>query len=306
MILGLDIGGTNTRFALTDENGSLFTACRVMESAVFANAENPFQKLASILKEYIIEAGSPPVEIISAGVPATVSKDFRTVFCAPNLKNAAGKPVFDGLPVADLLSAEMGIPVLVNKDVNNLLACDMVLNHLNGTVVGCYIGTGFGTSVCIDGRFVYGKNGFAMDVGHVSILGQDGLCGCGKMGCVETFASGTALNRLRREYYPNIPGEELFLHHSSDPPISAFVEGCAQLPAFLITCFDPDFVILGGGVLEMPGFPKERLKDFILHYTGRAVASDPPHFIEDTRCPERGVIGAACFAKSFYKEERRI
>ncbi|MBQ5522128.1 MAG: ROK family protein [Oscillospiraceae bacterium] len=300
MILGLDIGGTNTRFALTDEDGSLFTACRVIKSAQFADAERPFQKLASILKEYIQQAGSPSVEMISAGVPATVSKDFRTVFCAPNLKSVEGKPVFDGLPVADLLSAEMGIPVLVNKDVNNLLACDMVLNHLAGTVVGCYIGTGFGTSVCIDGRFVYGKNGFAMDVGHVSILGQRGICGCGKEGCIETFASGSALNRLRREYYQEVPGEELFLRHASDSPVSAFVEACAQLPAFLLTCFDPDYVVLGGGVLEMPGFPMEKLKDLILHYTGKAVASDPPCFIEDARCPERGVIGAACFARAYY------
>ena len=299
MILGLDIGGTNTRFGLVGEDFSLSAPCRVMKSAEFACAENPFRKLAAILKEYLSIAGFPLPEMISAGVPATVYRDFNTVFCAPNLKNAEGEPVFDNLPVGDLL-AEMGIPVVVNKDVNNLLACDMMENRLSGTIVGCYIGTGFGTSVCIDGRFVYGKNGFAMDAGHVSIYGQKGICGCGKAGCVETIASGAALNRLRIKYYPEVSAEELFLNHASEPVLADFVEACAQLPAILLTCFDPDAVILGGGVLEMPGFPKEQLKERILSYTGRAVASEPPRFLNAPYSPERGVIGAACFAKSFY------
>ncbi len=300
--LGVDIGGTNTRIGIVTDSLELLFPCRIIKSQSFAWTQNPVEALADLLKTYIRECmelgtGETHMEVCAAAVsvPASVSSDFCTVYEAPNLKNKAGRPIFDNMPLGRELQRRMGIPVYIDKDVNFLLRHDIQANGLKGIVVGCYIGTGLGSAVSIDGKMLYGRHGYAMDCGHLPLFHEQGICGCGKAGCVETVTSGAALSRLKEKYYPDTPFAELFTRHKEEKPLQTFVRDMAYTPAALLTVFDPDALILGGGVIEMDQFPRRELENEILALTEKAIASSHPPIYYAERKPERGVIGGALF-----------
>ncbi len=314
MILGVDMGGTNTRIGLVSESFQLACPCRVVSSREFAWDPQPVRKLGRILMDYLTdclvslrrepEYAHSLVSMIAISAPASVSNDFCTIYQAPNLKDASGIPIFDGVALGSLLERETGIPVCVNKDVNYLLYYDRMKFQLGGTVVGCYIGTGFGSAVSIDGKMLYGAHGFAMDCGHLPLFHREELCGCGKQGCVETASSGIVLGRIREQYYPETPFAKLFTEHRREQPLTEFIQNCAYAPATLLSVFDPDALVLGGGVIEMENFPRDLLEQEILKLTERAIAEQKPKFCYAEHLPERGVIGAACFAAEIERERR--
>ena len=300
MILGIDMGGTNTRIGLVDEAMRLIGTCSIIPSSSFAEAQEPMDAFWDQIQSYMIRVGVRPDEIrlISVGVPASVCADLRTIFCAPNLKDAAGRLIFEKYPFADLLEQRSHIPVLVNKDVNNLLCYDIHANSLEGIVAGCYIGTGVGGAVSIDGEILLGRDGVAMDIGHLPLFHGHKHCGCGKRGCAETEIAGVSFLRLVGRCYPGEDPATVFLQHCGDPVIEGYVRDCAHVPAILATVFNPSAMVLGGGVLEMDNFPRQMLEAEIITAAANAVSDNPPRFVYADRLPERGIIGAALFAKT--------
>ena len=303
-ILGMDIGGTHTRLGLVDAEGRLLYPCALADSRLLCGDEGPVSGIGSMIRSYLEQYGNPQMDAVSIGVPASVHDDFATVFCAPNLMNASGKHVLEETDLAAGLQKALGLPVLVNKDVNNLLYYDLAANGLTGITAACYIGTGLGTAVSMHGEVFYGAHGFAMDLGHMPLFHCMDPCSCGKTGCVESRISGTALLRLKNRYYPDTEIGELFAEHGTEEPLQAFVRDCAYLPAVLATVFDPDAIVLGGGVIEMNRFPRELMEQAVREQTGNAAASKPMHFVYAEKLAERGVIGAAVFAEKWFEEKR--
>lgn len=292
-ILGIDIGGTNLRIGLVDRGLGLPFGCEKLPSSRICGPEGPAAGLERLIAGFCAGRGIPGVDGVAIGIPGAVSRGGRVVYCTPNLYGADGRHLMEQLPLAEQLEQRLGIPVWVDKDVNNLLRWDVVRFGLKGTVAGCYIGTGLGGAIWQEGRILTGKDGVAMDAGHIPLFGSTRRCGCGKLGCAEAEASGVALERLREAEYPAETLDDLFRLHSQEPPVDRFLTACAQVPAILATVFNPDALVLGGGVVENRCFPQAAFRERILALTGRAVADREMDIRFSRPGPENGVLGAA-------------
>lgn len=298
VIIGIDLGGTNLRIGAVTQKNDLIAPV-VMKSAVVAYAEKPVEKLCEIIANYMKENRIEIVDAISIGVPSSVENDKETVICTTNIRNQNGEAVFSHTNIAKEIKAYFKVPVYVNNDVNNIMMYDIEANHLEEKkiVVGIYIGTGVGASVVIDGRPLEGKNGAELDLGHMPFFGGKIPCSCGKLGCCECYASGWRLQQIRKEYYPDTQIQDMFTLHREEAPVKEFVRACAHVYAVMATIFNPDTMIIGGGIPEMADFPKEEFEKAVGEAVGRDVMQYGFDYVYSEEFVGKGVIGAAVFAR---------
>ncbi len=298
VIIGIDLGGTHMRIGTVTKENELI-APLVVDSQQIAEAENPVGKICEIIEDYMRQNAIQNVEAISMGVPSSVENDKETVICTTNIRNRSGEAVFSHMNVARKIREYFQVPAFVNNDINNILLYDVITNHLEKQkmVVGIYIGTGVGASVLMDGKFLEGKNGAELDVGHLPYYGGNIPCSCGKIGCCECYASGWRLQQIREEFYPDTDIQDLFILHGEEEPLREFIHSCANVCAIMTTIFNPDTLIIGGGVIEMAGFPRERFEREVNENTGKDVMYYGFDYLYSQSFVGRGVIGAAMFAR---------
>lgn len=289
-VLGIDIGGTNLRMGIVDN------ACRmkVFErvSAKEKLADQPISNLINLSRDFLNRTGmAGGIEGIAVGIPAAVSQDHSFVYSVPNLQ--VEENVDWGRPFAKA----MGVPVFVDRDVNYIVIHDIIDKNLDPdhsrTVLGFYLGTGLGNAVYINGKLYFGKHGMAGELGHIPLYGVDEMCTCGLQSCVETRVSGRYLEAMTAREFPDCYIADVFLKHGDDPRLLKFVHDTALPIATEITLLDPDYIILGGGVISMPGFPVNMLKEKITQMVRRPLPAADLHFIVDADCHEKGVLGGA-------------
>ena len=289
VVLGLDIGGTNFRMGLVD---STLTPHRVEVSSSRAlfEREDPLAALAERVRTYLTDApvGLAPT-MVCAGLPAVLDRDRRRVLSATNF------PGMEGRDVVAYLSEALGLPVTIEHDAYYLLAYDMMRLGLKneGTVMGCYFGTGLGNAVFINGRPYIGKNGVACELGHMPVPLSDKPCSCGNQGCIEMYSCGKALENLARENYPDEPIGSLFATHPDGVALGNFVRYMAAAVATEVNILDPDHVLLGGGIVQMEGFPREAFCEAILANTRKPYPAQNLSLFFAKDAPENGIIGAA-------------
>ena len=122
-----------------------------------------------------------------------------TIEFAPNLAWGHNGIV----PLADMFSKELGIPVALTNDANAAAIGEMTYGVARGmkNFIDITLGTGVGSGIVIDGKVVYGCDGFAGELGHVIMRRENGrLCGCGRHGCLEAYCSATGVARTAREF----------------------------------------------------------------------------------------------------------
>lgn len=296
-IIGIDLGGTNLRIGAVQEDYSV-VHLRKIKSNRISRALDPMTELILIIEEYVKENQVSEIQAISIGVPSSVANDKKTVICTTNIRDAKGEPVFVNKNIADKLERHFKVPVHINNDTNNILLYDVMKNHLNAdsVIVGIYVGTGVGAAVLMNGQMLDGKDGAALDLGHIPYYQGEVVCNCGKKGCCECYASGWRLQEIRQQYFPDTKIKELFVKHGQEKPLKQFISACAHVFAIMATIFNPEVMVVGGGVMEMPGFPKEEFERAVNEATGRDVMSYGFRYVysEDIDC--KGVIGAALFA----------
>lgn len=288
VILGMDIGGTNLRSGFVDERFEL-TDFRITSSQTICGGNAP-EKLAAYIRGRIAENREKPVAV-SIGFPSTLDKDRKRLLSTPNLEG------LNNLDMVAQLEQALGLPVYIDRDVNLLFYCDCYAHHLTGNVmIGCYVGTGFGNVIALDGEILVGKNGVAAELGHIPVRGLKQDCPCGNEGCVEMIASGKALIALQENHYPGESFVDIFARHAKDEPIRAFINDLALPIATEINILDPDEIILGGGVLQMEGFPKDALEAAIRSHTRKPYPEAALSFHYSGEKQENGVIGAGILA----------
>lgn len=299
-VIGIDLGGTNLRIGTVDEKNHVRFLCKT-SSCCIAQAEEPVGELNLTIEKYKEKYGIENISGISIGVPSSVANDKRTVICTTNIRNHRDEPAFDHIDIAKIMEERFHVPVYVNNDTKNILLYDMASNQLSreSLVIGIYIGTGVGCAVWVNGRMLDGKDGAALDLGHIPYFHGDKSCSCGKKGCCECYASGWRLEEIRKKYYPDSAIGELFLKYGQEPPLREFVQSCAHVFAVMATIFNPETIVAGGGVLEMPGFPREQFEREVNGNAGTDVMSYGFKYVysEDSDC--KGVAGAAIFARQF-------
>jgi glucokinase len=194
--VGIDVGGTKTNIAIIDENGQIVCSKKVYTQDVGEDSISVVRKIIEFTMSMISEFGAEDaVESIGIGVPGTVERKDGTVLLAPNLG-------WKDVPVGKLFSEVFKQPIYVGQDTEAAALGEFLYGAGKGMkdIMCITIGTGVGCGLVIDGRLHKGKYFTAGEFGH-TLVERNGLeCNCGKKGCLEAYASGTAiLKRYKTE-----------------------------------------------------------------------------------------------------------
>ena len=189
VVAGVDIGGTNTVFGLVDKAG------KVLAEGSFKTTDYPkvndfVQALVSAIKKLL--TAKKDYKLLGIGIGAPDANYHRgTIEHAPNL---AWKGI---VPLADLIKSKIKVPVIVTNDANAAAMGEMIFGGAKNMkdFIVLTLGTGLGSGIVIDGKMVYGHTGFAGELGHMTVVPGGRACGCGRLGCLETYASATGLVR---------------------------------------------------------------------------------------------------------------
>lgn len=288
--ISLELGGTNLRHGMVDEAMVLRDFAKI-PSRGLADADDKVDYLARLLEPSIAKAGRRGALAVTMALSSLMDKERTTIYSSPMVRG------FDNIRLAPLLSERLGLPVILEKDVNILLLYELsrLPRPIEGIAVGVFLGTGLGNAMCIDGRVYKGHSGSACELGHIPVVGLESMCGCGKLGCLELLACGRVLDRLATEKY-GCHVSRLFLDHGDKPDVLEVVRLFAVAIATEVGILDPACVILGGGVTEMPGFPRDHLVAAIRANLRRPYPRDVLNIIPASGDEQAGVVGAALHA----------
>jgi glucokinase len=197
--LGMDIGGTNTVFGIVNSEGTVIGSDSV-KTQEHPDLDEYVSTVSSKIKALMQSAGITFDDIAGLGIGAPNASIYTgTIEKAPNLPWKG-----ESIPLADLFSKQLsGIPVKMTNDANAAALGEMAYGVAKGLkhFIMITLGTGVGSGIVIDGKMVYGKDGFAGELGHLIIdrSADARLCGCGRRGCLETYCSATGMIRTARE-----------------------------------------------------------------------------------------------------------
>ena len=195
-VIGVDLGGTNTVFGIVNQRGDVLydDSIRTQE---YLTAEAFVEAGVACLKPLIDKAGGiDQIKAMGIGAP---NGNYYTgaIEFAPNL------PWKGVVPLAKMFSDALNIPVAMTNDANAAALGEMIYGVARGmkNFIVITLGTGVGSGIVINGQLVYGHDGFAGELGHVTMVrGAEGRqCGCGRTGCLETYCSATGVARTARE-----------------------------------------------------------------------------------------------------------
>ena len=296
-IIGIDIGGTNIRMGAVTERLQVAHSIQGNSRALLDTGD-PLGALAGMIGDFIAQISGRPAGIC-IGFPGAVAKDKATVLSCPNI------PLFDGIDIRAPLEAEFQVPVIAEHDVVFLLCNDMQRLGLfhSACVIAVYAGTGIGNALYVNGSFLDGKNGVAGELGHIPVFGSSALCPCGKRGCLEAHTCGNRLVQLQKEHFPEVTDlEALFRDHRDHPALVDFLEYLAVAVAIEINIFDPDVVLLGGGVINMRHFPYDDLLRRIRAHVRRPYPLQDLNLQRSPVDPVQGIRGAGIY---FWNKEQK-
>lgn len=196
-VIGLDLGGTNSVFGIVDSRGDI-KATTAIKTQGYKDVNDYVEASVEALKIIIDQVGGID-KIKAMGIGAPNGNYYNgTIEFAPNLEWG-----HDGIvPLADLFSKKLGIPVALTNDANAAAIGEMTYGVARGmkNFIVITLGTGVGSGIVVNGQLVYGCDGFAGELGHVIVKPEGRTCGCGRLGCLETYCSATGVARTAREY----------------------------------------------------------------------------------------------------------
>ena len=197
-VIGLDLGGTNSVFGIVDSRGDI-KATTAIKTQGYQTSEEYVDAAVEALQIIIDQVGGlDKIKAMGIGAP-NANYYTGTIEHAPNLVWGKGT-----VPLAKMFSERLGgIPVAMTNDANAAAIGEMTYGVARGMKNFIVItrGTGVGSGIVVNGQLVYGHDGFAGELGHVTMVrGEKGrLCGCGRTGCLEAYCSATGVARTARE-----------------------------------------------------------------------------------------------------------
>jgi len=270
-VIGMDLGGTKILAAVIDSDGRILAQAKLKTRA----KEGPdavLQRLEEAARSAVQKAGLEWENVLGVGigVPGPVDPDEGIVHHTPNL------PGWEDVALGRELSEPLGVPVYLENDVNLGTLGEYALGAGRGThdMVGIFVGTGVGGGLILDGELRTGFRNAAAEVGHMVVLADGPVCGCGRRGCLEALASRTAIERDiriglstgRESLIPELAGKNAgrvtsgvlakALQHN-DPLVTEVVRRAqwylGLMTGSIVNLIDPEMIVLGGGVAEALG-----------------------------------------------------
>ena len=253
--IGIDIGGTKIAIGVVDENGKILSNIQ-FPTEVELGPENALKQIIS----YVSEMREKHQEIagIGIGCPGPIDTTKGIVVNPPNLKT------WHGYPVVQEIESAFQMPVRLLNDADAAALGEYFFTYRNTYkhVLYLTVSTGIGGGIIINGRLYEGASSGAGEIGHSVIEPNGPLCSCGKRGCLEALASGTALTRIWKQRLaaagspiePTWGGKELFVQAAAgDSLANKVIEESSEYIALglsqTIQTLNPELLILGGGVV---------------------------------------------------------
>ncbi len=260
--VGIDLGGTKRFFAVVDEKGNIHDDQRIPTPGTWEEMKN---SIITIVSEY---QKNYEISALGFGVPGLIGLDGYAYY-SPNF-TALNK----GVAVHEELAQVLNVPVFIDNDNNCVGYAEAHFGAAkNARVIATVgLGTGIGGSLVIDGVVFRGAHGFAGDFGHMTIDIGGPLCACGKHGCYEAFASGTALGRIGRQYASRGEADAVIAqaggsidaidgYHVGQAAIDGDGQALAIMDEYahnvarglssLTESLDPEVFVISGGVVEL-------------------------------------------------------
>ena len=197
LVIGLDLGGTNSVFGIIDREGKVLTTTSIKTQG-YQNVESYVEDSVKSVMQIVEQVGGME-KIHAMGIGAPGGNYYNgTIEQAANLAWAKGI-----VPLADMFASRLNIPVAITNDANAAAMGEMIYGEAVGmkNFVELTLGTGVGSGIVANGQLIYGCDGFAGELGHVIMVRENGRpCGCGRTGCLEAYCSATGVARTAREF----------------------------------------------------------------------------------------------------------
>ena len=198
-VVGIDVGGQSIKLGVVDAKGEVLTQS-VIKTSQTTDPKIIIGEIATAVKSVIAASGKEG-QIRGVGVGAPNGNYYTgSIAFAPNLPWAANGEVKFSKMLTEALD---GIPVSLTNDANAAAVGEMTYGAAKGmkNFIMITLGTGVGSGIVIDGKVVYGHDGFAGELGHTNIVRHNGRqCGCGRTGCLEAYCSAIGVARTAREW----------------------------------------------------------------------------------------------------------
>jgi glucokinase len=306
LVFAADLGGTHLRGALVDQRGTIHVQLK---------QETPKESSPDCIVKALVEAaadcqrqlGIDRIKVASILVPGTLDRKNEIVVHAPNLQS------LDHFSLKGALEGKFRLPVLLENDANAAAVGEMWLGAARGArnIICITLGTGVGGGIILDGKLWRGSDGSAGEIGHTTVDPFGGpQCKCGNTGCLEMFASATAIVRMTRAGLNRFPksmlqdqcltAEKVYNAGKTGDELALEVfksvgEYLGVAAANLINILGPEVIVIGGGVANAWDLFENHMREQIRM---RAFPSLSQHVkIKPAECGDNaGLLGAARLA----------
>lgn len=268
LFAAVDLGGTKIYAVLAKQCGSILSSVRY-DTLAEAGPESVLEQMTSSVNDVLTQAGALRHRLAAVGVCVAGFFDWqnRRLIHSPNI------PGWEQILVEERLSQKLGVPVLAENDANAAALGEARRGAAQGSkdIIYLTVSTGIGAGLVLNGKIYRGTRGFAGEVGHMVLKPNGLLCGCGRHGCLETLASGTAIARAGNEAHLN--GKAKLLQEivrqqegrldtatvfraarEGDPSareiISEAISYLGIALVNLVNVLNPEIIVIGGGVSE--------------------------------------------------------
>lgn len=278
-VIGVDLGGTNYAVGLVDEDGKILARIDG-ETKVH---EGPDAVVERLVKSILSLSEGDSIFAVGIGSPGSIDHITGTVRFSPNF------PGWIDFPLAEKIERRTSLKVFVENDANAYALGERTFGVAKGMdhVVCLTLGTGIGGGVITHGVLLRGSTGIGAELGHMNVLPNGPKCGCGSRGCLEALASATAIKNFVKEGFERHRESSLFKTKGPESvtPKDVFdhaklgdqfalqifntvVDALAAAIGSLVNIFNPQMVVLGGGMANAGDFllepVTERAKSYVL------------------------------------------
>ncbi len=310
--IGIDVGGTKVLGGVVDESGKVLTTARKDTPRQGGMALT--QTIADVAKELL---GQHKVSSVGVSAAGFVSSDRKTMLATPNIAD------WNGVDLDNQLTELIGLPVVIENDANAAAwgEAKFGAGRNQEHMMMLTVGTGIGGGIVVNGALYRGAYGIAAEFGHLRVVPEGHLCGCGARGCFEQYASGNALLRHAREAISASPEIARNLLSRGDGTVAgltgqAITEAAREgdpvaLAAFnttgqwlgagiasLSVLLDPACVVIGGGVIDAGEILLKPTRESLERNMPFAGKHPYPQIIAAELGNEAGLVGVADLARS--------
>ena len=311
--LGIDIGGTNTKFGFVDRNGHLYAETSIPTTKTPPDDIDAYLKYLYDEIEQLRKATNDDLTVVGVGIGAPNGNYFTgTIEYAPNLS-------FRGIvPFVELFKKYYNLPMVMTNDANAAAIGEMIYGGAKGmrNFIMITLGTGLGSGFVANGELVYGHDGFAGEMGHILQKPRGRVCGLGREGCLESYVSATGIKRtvfklladmtddtpLRDVTYNQLAAKQITeLAQQGDPVARAAFDYTSRLLgqklSDMVAIFSPEAIFLLGGLAkagdELLFKPTKRYMEEYMFQVFRDKVKILPSALEDKNA---AVLGASALA----------